>query len=136
MLLPRERRYAALQLRRLPALLMLFALALSSLYLRKSGLPQISHIIAAAAVGLGLLTHPYLRWKQGWILGVGFVSYATFVDLVIFALYGDIHILLSPLKTHHLYSNFLHRASFVNNFRSCSGIITQYVSVGNLAPGL
>lgn len=92
-----KKRYSALQLRRLPALLMLFALVLSSIYLGESGLPQISHIIAAAAVGLGLLTHPYLRWKQGWILGVGFVSYATFVDLVIFALYGDIHILLSPL---------------------------------------
>ena len=94
MLFPCEIRYSALQLRRLPALLMLFALALSSLYLEESGLPQISHIIAAAAVGLGLLTHPYLHWKRGWILGVCFVSYAAFVGLVIFALYGDIHILL------------------------------------------
>lgn len=92
-----KRRYSALQLRRLPALLMLFALALSSLYLGESGLPQISHIIAAAAVGLGLLTHPYLHWKRGWILGVGFVSYTAFVDLAIFALYGDMHTLLSPL---------------------------------------
>jgi len=80
-----KKRYSALQLRRLPALLMLFTLALSSLYLRESGLPQISHIIAAAAIGLGLLTHTYLHWKRWWILGLGFVFYAAFVDLVIFA---------------------------------------------------
>ncbi|MEG3066530.1 MAG: hypothetical protein RQM89_11635 [Acetomicrobium sp.] len=48
-------------------------------------MPQISHIIAAAAVGLGLLTHTYLHWKRWWILGLGFVFYAAFVDLVIFA---------------------------------------------------
>jgi len=76
---------------------MLFALVLSPLYLWKSGLPQISHIIAAAAVGLGFLTHPNLYWKRWWILGLGFVFYAAFVDLVIFAFYGDIHTLLSPL---------------------------------------
>jgi len=92
-----ERRYSTLQPRRLPILLMLFALALSPLYLWESGLPQISHVIAAAAVGLGLLTHPYLHWKRWWILGLGFVFYAAFVDLIIFAFYGDIRTLLSPL---------------------------------------
>lgn len=76
---------------------MLTAITLSPLYLGKSGLPQISHILAAAAVGFGLLVHPYLRWKRGWILGVGFVSYAALVDLVVFALYGDMHSLLSSI---------------------------------------
>ncbi len=97
MLLPCERRYSALQLRRLPALLMLFALALSPLYLWESGLPQISNIVAAAAVGLGILTHPYLHWKRWWILGLGFVFYAAFVDLIMFAFYGDTNTLFAPL---------------------------------------
>ena len=63
----------------------------------KSGLPQISHVLAAAVVGFSLLVHPYLRWKRGWILGAGFAYYATLVGLVVFALYGDVHTLLSPL---------------------------------------
>lgn len=87
----------SLRVSQISKIILLCAIALSPLYLWESGLPQISHIIAAAAVGLGLLTHPYLRRKRGWILGVGFVSYAAFVDLVIFALYGDIHSLLSSI---------------------------------------
>lgn len=76
---------------------MLVAITLSPLYLGKSGLPQISHVLAAAVVGFSLLVHPYLRWKRGWILGAGFAYYATLVGLVVFALYGDVHTLLSPV---------------------------------------
>jgi len=79
----------------------LTAIALAPVYLWKSGLPQISHILAVFAVGLGMFSHHYVYWNRSWIWGVVFVFYSILVGLVVFGLYSDRGSLLGPI--YYLY---------------------------------
>jgi len=81
----------------IPMVLLLIALALSPLYLWSSGLPQVSHLIGALAIILRLLFRPKFCCGKWWRLGAVFVCYAFTVGLIVFAIYGDIHTLLSPV---------------------------------------
>ncbi len=79
----------------------LTAIALAPVYLWKSGLPQISHILAVFAIGLGMFSHHYVYWNRSWIWGVVFVFYSILVGLVVFGLYSDRGSLLGPI--YYLY---------------------------------
>ncbi|WP_258359790.1 O-antigen ligase family protein [Moorella sulfitireducens (nom. illeg.)] len=76
--------------------LMLLAFIFSPFYLWQSGLPQISHIIAAVAICLRVLLRPRFYWERLWGLGAAFVLYSYLVGLIIFAKYKDVHTILSP----------------------------------------
>lgn len=79
----------------------LTAIALAPVYLWKSGLPQISHILAVFAIGLSMFAHPHVYWNRDWIWGVVFVFYSFLVGLVVFGLYSDRGSLLGPI--YYLY---------------------------------
>jgi hypothetical protein len=80
-----------------PMVLLLVSLALSPLYLWSSGLPQVSHLVGALAIAWRLLLKPKFYCGKWWRLGAVFVCYAFIVGLIVFAIYGDIHTLLSPV---------------------------------------
>lgn len=79
------------------SLLLLGVLSLSPFYFWSSGLPQISHILAAFALGLRLLRKPRLYWVRGWGAGVAFVVYSSGVAIVVYARYLDPASILGPL---------------------------------------
>lgn len=75
---------------------MLLALILSPIYLWSSGLPQLSHWVAVLAIGLRLILKPRLYWERCWSIGAVFVLYTFVVALIVFAIHGDLHTILSP----------------------------------------
>lgn len=87
--------------------LMLLAFIFSPFYFWQSGLPQISHIIAAVAIGLRVLLRPRFYQGQLWGLGTVFVLYTFLVGLVVFAIYRDVHTILSPAYYAFGFMNFL-----------------------------
>ncbi len=82
-------------------LLVLAGVALAPLYLWESGLPQVSHILAAVALLGRLITRPRLHWQRGWGSAAAFVAHAFVVDLVAFLRYGDVYSVFAPL--YYLY---------------------------------
>lgn len=76
---------------------LIVAFAVSPLYLWESGLPQVSHILAALAVGVHMLLRPKFFWIRGWIVGILFVLYTLAVGAVVYVQHMDPHTLLSPL---------------------------------------
>lgn len=77
-------------------LFLLLSLALSSLYLWSSGLPQVSHFVGTLAIAWRLLFKPKFYCGKWWRFGAMFVCYTFIVGLIVFMTYSDIHTLLSP----------------------------------------
>ena len=82
-------------------LLVSAGVALAPLYLWESGLPQVSHILAAVALLGRLITRPRLHWQRGWGSAAAFVAHAFAVDLVAFLRYGDVYSVFAPF--YYLY---------------------------------
>jgi len=79
--------------------LFLVALLLSPLYLWKSGLPQASHFVAAAAIGY---RYTFLKPKQvyfetSWIAQLLFLVYSFLVAAIVYVTHTDINTLIAPL---------------------------------------
>lgn len=73
------------------------ALALSPIYLWSSGLPQLSHLSMAAAIGvhaLALLRTP-IPWRPWWRWALLFAGYTLCVNTLVYIQYRDFHTLLS-----------------------------------------
>ena len=78
--------------------LLLIALLLSPIHLWKSGLPQISHMLAAVALGSRLVVKPitcYYENELKWM--IYFLYYAALVAAVIYARYSDFNTLIAPI---------------------------------------
>jgi hypothetical protein len=71
--------------------LILVALLFSPIYLWQSGLPQISHILAATAVGQRLLINKskLLYFEREWNVYLLFILYISFVALTVYFLHTD-----------------------------------------------
>lgn len=90
-----------------PYFLTMISLFLSPLYLWKSGLPQIAHIIMALAMILHFLTGKVV-WERWWIWGCLFVIYSSIVNLIIYIIYTDEHTILSIFYYVFNYLVWLH----------------------------
>ena len=78
--------------------LLLIAMLLSPIHLWKSSLPQISHMVAAMALGSRLVVKPitfYYEKELKWM--PFFLLYATLVAAVVFSRYSDVNTLLAPI---------------------------------------
>jgi len=84
-------------------ILTLVAVGLSPLYLWRSGMPQVSHILMCLALILQL-TRKRLSYQRWWSWGGYFVAYTTIVNLLVFGLHRDIHTAMS--SSYYLF-NFL-----------------------------
>lgn len=78
--------------------LLLIALLLSPVFLWRSGLPQLSHIFAAVAIGkhitIGSRTFYYQR---EWLALLLFLVYVSIVSLVVYIIYRDSITLFVPI---------------------------------------
>lgn len=88
------------------SLLCLLTFCMLPLYLWKSGLPQIAHIMGALWVLVLLVKKPVLSAPRVLMWGGAFAVYAGIVNLIVYALYGDRHSLLSALYYIYNFSIF------------------------------
>lgn len=78
--------------------LLLVAMLLSPFYFWRSGLPQVSHLVAAAAVGNRIVFKPkIICFEKEWYPLLLFLLYASLVALTVYIGYADINTLLAPL---------------------------------------
>lgn len=75
--------------------LCLLTICLLPLYLWKSGLPQIAHIMGVLWMLTLLVKKPVLSAPRVLVLGFAFAVYTGIVNLIVYALYLDRHSLLS-----------------------------------------
>jgi len=78
--------------------LLLIALALSPVYLWRSGLPQISHLIATLVLGRRLVAkHRLIYFEKEWAVLLYFLGYCSLVAIIVYIGYADLQTLLAPL---------------------------------------
>lgn len=78
--------------------LILLAMLLSPLYLWRSGLPQISHMIAALAFGKRFIVNPKLLYfRKEWLSLIYFNVYSFLVAFVVYIIYADLQTLIAPI---------------------------------------
>lgn len=73
------------------------ALLLSPVFLWRSGLPQVSHLVLALALVLRLVIAPRFSWERYYASGVAFVGYTFAVSTIVYLIHGDAITLLAPL---------------------------------------
>lgn len=85
-------------------ILSLISLALSPLYLWKSGLPQVAHIIMALAMALHFIIGKVV-WERWWSWAGLFVVYAAIVNLTVYTKYTDPHSAISA--SYYIFNFFV-----------------------------